>query len=139
MRITDTLFIDEAELAERFIRASGPGGQHVNTSATAVQLRFDALASPALPEAVKRRLKRLAGARMTAEGVIVIEAREHKSQQRNRDAARERLAALLRKALEPPKPRKRTRPSLSSIRRQKEAKAKRAQTKALRKPPKGEG
>ncbi len=137
MRITEAVTIEEGLIEERFARASGPGGQHVNTSETAVQLRFDAAAS-ALPEAVKQRLTRLAGGRMTKDGVIVLHVEDERSRERNREIARARLKALIKKALEKPKPRKRTRPSLASIKRQKEAKAKRAKTKALRKPPKGE-
>jgi ribosome-associated protein len=138
MRINDALSIDERFLEERYARASGPGGQHVNTTESAVQLRYDLASDPALAEPVRRRLARLAGARLTKDGVIVITADRERARERNREAARERLKALILKALEKPKPRIRTRPSASSIRRQKEAKAKRAQTKALRKPPKGE-
>ncbi|WP_421786906.1 alternative ribosome rescue aminoacyl-tRNA hydrolase ArfB [Hyphobacterium sp.] len=135
MQITESLFIDESEFEERFTRASGPGGQHVNKTESAVQLRFDVTASAALPEAVKQRLKRLAGRRMTKEGVLVIEASGSRSQERNRTAARERLKALVIKALEKPKPRKKSRPSLSSIRKVKEAKAQLSQKKALRQKP----
>jgi ribosome-associated protein len=135
MRITDTLVIDEKDIEERFIRASGPGGQHVNKTESAVQLRFDVAGCQALDEAVKRRLVRLAGSRMTIEGVLVIRAETERSQERNRAAARERLRALIERALTPPKPRKKSRPSLASIRRQKAAKAQRSQTKALRQKP----
>ena len=138
MRVTEAVTIEDGLIEERFARASGPGGQHVNTAETAVQLRFDAAAS-ALPQAVKQRLTRLAGGRMTKDGVIVIHVEDERSRERNREIARARLKALIRKALEKPKPRKRTRPTLASIKRQKEAKAKRAKTKALRKPPQGEG
>ena len=137
MRVTEAVTIEDGLIEERFARASGPGGQHVNTAETAVQLRFDAAAS-ALPQAVKQRLTRLAGGRMTKDGVIVIHVEDERSRERNREIARARLKALIRKALEKPKPRKRTRPTLASIKRQKDAKAKRAKTKALRKPPKGE-
>jgi len=127
--------IDEREISETFIRASGPGGQNVNKVASAAQLRFDAGASPSLPEPVKARLKRLAGKRMTQDGVIVITARRFRSQERNRDDARERLAALIRRAAEPPTQRRKTRPSHAQREERLTAKAKRAQTKRLRAPP----
>ncbi|TGY89859.1 aminoacyl-tRNA hydrolase [Marinicauda algicola] len=135
MRITDQLHIEESEIEERFVRASGPGGQHVNKASTAVQLRFDVAGSKSLPDAVKQRLTRLAGSRMTKDGELIIQAEDHRSQAMNREAARERLKALIVKASHKPKPRKKTRPSLSSIRRQKEAKKERAQKKAMRKKP----
>lgn len=135
MQISDTILIDERELEERFIRASGPGGQHVNKTETAVQLRFDMAASTALPEDVKHHLKRLAGRRLSKEGVLIIEASESRSRERNRAAARERLKALIVRATHKPKPRKKSRPSLSSIRKVKQAKAQQAQKKALRKKP----
>lgn len=135
MQITETIFIDESELDERFIRASGPGGQHVNKTESAVQLRFNVAASTALPDAVKQRLKRLAGRRLTKDGELVIEASESRSQERNRAAARERLKQLILRALEKPKPRKKSRPSLSSIRKVKAAKAQHAQKKAMRQKP----
>ncbi|KAA5804591.1 aminoacyl-tRNA hydrolase [Alkalicaulis satelles] len=131
MRITDEIMIDERLIEERFVRASGPGGQHVNTTSSAVQLRFD-LAASDLPQALKQRLIRLAGSRITAEGVLVLHASEHRSQARNREAARERLRTLILQASRKPKPRKATRPSLASIKRQKAAKAARSRTKALR-------
>ncbi|WP_300543223.1 alternative ribosome rescue aminoacyl-tRNA hydrolase ArfB [Maricaulis sp.] len=135
MRITDTLTVDETEIEERFVRASGPGGQHVNKTESAVQLRFDVRRSAALDEAVKRRLTRLAGSRMTQDGVLVIRADTHRSRERNRADARERLRSLVERALTPPKPRRKSRPSLSSIRKQKEAKAQRSKTKARRRKP----
>ncbi|MHA6288385.1 alternative ribosome rescue aminoacyl-tRNA hydrolase ArfB [Maricaulis sp. CAU 1757] len=135
MRITDTLVLDEAEIEEKFIRASGPGGQHVNTTDSAVQLRFDVAASQALSPSVKRRLVSLAGSRMTKEGVLVIRADNERSQDRNRSAARARLRALIEQALTPPKPRRKSRPSLSSIKRQKQAKARKSETKSLRRKP----
>jgi len=134
MRITDQIVIDESELEERFVRASGPGGQHVNTSSTAVQLRFD-VANSSLPEAVKQRLVRLAGSRMTKAGELVIQAEDRRSQAQNREAARERLKALILKATRKPKPRKTSRPSLGSIRRNKDAKKRHGEKKALRKKP----
>ena len=134
MKITDTLVIEESEIEERFTRASGPGGQHVNKTESAVQLRFDVTAS-SLDAAVKRRLVRLAGSRMTKDGSLVIRAENQRSQERNRAEARERLRSLIERALTPPKPRKKARPSLSSIRKQKEAKARKSQTKSLRQKP----
>ena len=135
MRITDTLDIDETEIEERFIRASGPGGQHVNKTESAVQLRFDLASNTSLPAGVKQRLVRLAGARMTKDGALVIRAEAHRSQERNRADARERLRKLVEQALTPPKPRKKSRPSLASIKRQKAAKAKRSEVKSLRRKP----
>lgn len=134
MRVNDEITIDEALLEERYARASGPGGQHVNKAETAVQLRFD-LAASALPDAMKARARRLAGSRLTSQGVIIIHAEDDRSRERNRQLARKRLAALLDKASRPPKPRKKTRPSLASVKRQKEKKARTAQKKSLRKPP----
>lgn len=133
--ITPNLWLDEREISETFIRASGPGGQNVNKVASAAQLRFDAGASPSLPEPVKTRLKQLAGNRMTQDGVIVITAQRFRSQERNRADARERLAALIRRAAEPPKPRRKTRPSHAQREERLTAKAKRALTKQLRAAP----
>ena len=137
MRITDDITIDESLLTERFMRASGPGGQHVNKTESAVQLRFD-LAASALPAPVKARLARLAGARLTQDGVIIIQADGARSQDRNRTEARKRLAALIKKALIAPKPRQKTRPTLASVKRRREAKARRSAVKGLRAKPKGE-
>ena len=132
LSVTPSLSIEESELEERFVRASGPGGQNVNKVSTAVELRFDATASPALTDEIRARLRALAGARMTAEGVVVIDARRHRTQAQNREDARERLAALLRKALTPPKPRRKTRPTKASERRRLEAKRRRAEIKRAR-------
>jgi ribosome-associated protein len=133
--INDNLALDERELSETFIRASGPGGQNVNKVASAAQLRFDLRGSPSLPEAVKARAARLAGSRLTEEGVIVITARRFRSQERNRADARERLAALIRRAAEPPKPRRKTRPSATQRKERLAAKARRSTLKRLRNAP----
>jgi ribosome-associated protein len=130
--INSRIQIQENELEENFVRSSGPGGQNVNKVASAVQLRFDAQCSDALSEEVKQRLKRLAGSRATGEGVIVIEAKRYRDQEKNRVDARERLAALIRRALEKPKPRKRTQPSKASIQRRLDEKKLRGERKITR-------
>ena len=127
--ITDTIAIDESELEERFVRSSGPGGQNVNKVASAVELRFDASKSTVLDHEVRERLKRIAGSRMTAEGVILIDARRFRTQAKNREDARERLAELIRSALARPKRRRKTRPSTASRERRIESKRRRADTK----------
>lgn len=129
--ITPTFAIPEDQLDERFVRASGPGGQHVNKVATAVELRFSVPAS-ALPGEVKSRLTALAGRRINAEGVILIDSREHRNQTDNREAARERLAALIARAFRRPRPRKATKPSRVSRERRLDAKGLRARVKARR-------
>ena len=126
------------EATERAARASGPGGQHVNKTSTAVELRFDVRGSTAAPEDVKARLERLAGSRLSADGVIVLFAQEHRSQAMNREAARERLAAMLRQAAVRPKRRRPTRPTLASRLERLEGKARRAGVKALRGRPHGD-
>jgi ribosome-associated protein len=126
------LLIDESEIVESFVRASGPGGQNVNKVASAVELRFDARSSPSLPDEVAVRLIKLAGARATQDGVIVIFAQKFSSQPRNRVDARARLAAMLMKAQEGPKPRLATRPTLASRTRRLDEKTRRGAVKALR-------
>ncbi|WP_374575890.1 alternative ribosome rescue aminoacyl-tRNA hydrolase ArfB [Phenylobacterium sp.] len=132
IQVTDAIAIDEDELVYAFVRASGPGGQHVNKTSTAVELRFDARRSPSLPEPVRARLEKLAGARLTNDGVIVLFAQNRRSQELNRQDAVERLVELIRKAAEIPKRRKPTRPTLASKTRRLEAKARRSGVKSTR-------
>jgi len=132
VRITDDITLADWELFEQFIRASGPGGMNVNKVSTAVELRFEAARSKNLPDAVKRRLKRLAGRRWTQDGAIVIFVQDTRSQARNREIARERLAELIKKATEVPKRRLATKPSYGSVKRRLEAKKVRASVKKLR-------
>jgi ribosome-associated protein len=132
MEITDKISIDDRELEERFIRASGPGGQNVNKVSTAVELRFDVRHSPSLPLAVRDRLVILAGRRITDEGVLVIRAERHRTQERNREDARARLAELIREALYVPKKRVATKPSRAARARRVDSKVKRGGVKKLR-------
>ena len=132
IRITDHIALDESELVESFIRASGPGGQNVNKLSTAVQLRFDVRRSPSLTDEVRTRLERLAGRRLTRDGVLVITAQSHRTQERNRADGIERLVELIRAATVRPTPRRPTRPTLGSKMRRLEGKKRRSGVKALR-------
>jgi len=138
IEVTRTLALDEREIEERFIRARGPGGQNVNKVATAVQLRFAIDASPGLSEPVRRRLKALAGRRVTQDGVLVLTAERFRTRELNRADARARLVALIRRACEPPKPRRPTRPTAGSLERRRRAKAASSRAKRLRRPVKTE-
>ena len=132
IRINGRVTLAEDELEETFVRSPGPGGQNVNKVASAVQLRFDVARSPSLPEDVRARLGRLAGRRLTADGVLVIEAHRYRSQPMNREDARERLFELIRRASTPPKPRRATKPSAASQRRRIEEKKRRGAIKRAR-------
>lgn len=132
LRITDSLSIADWELSEQFTRSQGPGGQNVNKLSTAVELRFEAERSPHLTAAAKARLRRLAGRRWTQDGAILISVQDTRSQARNREIARERLAELIARALVAPRPRIATRPTLGSQRRRLAAKVQRGSVKALR-------
>ena len=129
LHITPSIAIDDSEIEEKFVRASGPGGQNVNKVATAVQLRFDAAASPSIDDEVRERLKAIAGSRMTAEGVVVIDSRAFRTQAQNREAARERLVELLRLATIRPKRRRKTRPSGAAKLQRLDTKKRRSTTK----------
>jgi ribosome-associated protein len=132
IRITDHIALDESELDESFIRSSGPGGQNVNKLSTAVQLRFDVRRSPSLTDEVRARLERLAGRRLTRDGVLIITAQSHRTQERNRADALDRLVELVRQAAVRPVPRRATKPTKASRRRRLETKKRRSGVKALR-------
>jgi ribosome-associated protein len=133
IQVTRRIFIDEREIEESFVRASGPGGQNVNKLSTAVELRFDVRQSPSLPDPVRARLETLAGRRLTKDGVLVILAQRHRTQERNRADALERLVELVRKAAEPPPPPRRpTKPTAGAKRRRLDSKVHRGAIKRLR-------
>jgi ribosome-associated protein len=132
IRVTDRIWLDEREIEERFVRASGPGGQNVNKLSTAVELRFDVRHSPSIDDAVRARLERLAGQRLTRAGVLVLSAERHRTQERNRADALQRLVELVRRAAVAPKPRRATRPTAASKRERAESKRRRSRLKRLR-------
>jgi len=132
IKITPSIQIDDEEIDLNFIRSPGPGGQNVNKVSSAVQLRFNVQRSPSLPQDVKQRLIKLAGKRLSSEGVLTIEARQYRSQDRNRQAALERLVRLIQQACNPPKPRHKTRPTRAAILRRLETKRKRSEIKRMR-------
>ncbi len=132
IQITDNISLDEDELREEFVRASGHGGQNVNKVSTQAKLYLDVRHSPSLPEDVRARLARLAGKRMTAEGVLMISASRFRTQEQNREDARQRLIELIRQAAVPPRPRKKTRPSAASRERRLESKQRQSRLKRLR-------
>jgi ribosome-associated protein len=132
--VTASVAIHEDEIRLHFIRASGPGGQKVNKTSTAVQLRFDVKHSPTLPEDVRTRLIKLAGKRITEDGILIIEAKRYRLQERNRQDALDRLVRLIRRAAEKPKPRVKTRPSRASKKRERAAKEHRSRIKKMRRP-----
>ena len=139
IEVTADIALGDDEVQVRAVRASGPGGQHVNKVSTAIELRFDVRASPSLPEGARARLEKLAGSRLTLEGVIVLVAQGSRSQEMNRQEALERLLTLIRKAVEPPPPpRKKTRPTYASKLRRLEGKTKRSGVKAMRGRPRGD-
>jgi len=135
IRVTRSIALDESEIQESFIAASGPGGQNVNKVATAVQLRFDMANSPAMSDDVKMRLARIAGRRLTNDGVIVLVAQQFRSQDRNRQDALDRLVAMIQEAAVPPVPRRPTRPTLGSKKRRLESKTRRGAIKVMRSGP----
>ncbi|OGN96236.1 MAG: hypothetical protein A2Z71_02625 [Chloroflexi bacterium RBG_13_50_21] len=132
IEITPSIQIGDEEIKLNFIRSPGPGGQNVNKVASAVQLRFNVQGTASIPQDVKQRLVKLAGKRMTSEGELIIEARQYRSQERNREAALQRLVRLILQACEPPKPRHKTRPTQASVIRRLESKRKRSEIKRMR-------
>ena len=132
IRVNAQIELDEREIQEDFVRASGPGGQNVNKVSTAVQLRFDVARSPSLPDPARVRLMALAGRRLTQDGVLILSAKRYRSQRRNRDDALERLIQLIREACEVETPRRPTRPTLASKKRRLDSKQRRGETKKLR-------
>ena len=134
IRITKNIAIDESEIKYDFVRASGPGGQHVNRTATAVQLRFDVANSPSLPQGVRQRLVRLAGSQITAGGVLIIEASRFRSQHRNREDAIDRLVELIGRAAKKPRVRRKTKPTRAARERRLRAKRRRSELKRARRP-----
>ena len=139
IQITNSIAIEDDEIAERFVRASGPGGQHVNKTSTAVELRFDVRNSPSLPDEVKARLAVLAGSRLTLDGVLVLFAQGARSQEMNRQDAKARLVELIRRATERPKPRRPTKPTYSSKLKRLEGKSQRSGIKSARAKPRDDG
>lgn len=135
LKVNDVIEIDERQLEETFIHSPGPGGQHVNKAATGVQLRFDIQNSPALPEDVRQRLIRLAGKRLTKQGVLIIEVHSHRSLERNRQEARQRLLRLIRRATQAPKKRLKTRMPRNAVERRLELKRRQSEKKQRRRPP----
>jgi ribosome-associated protein len=132
IKVTDSISLHENEIQLDFIKASGPGGQNVNKVSSAVQLRFNAASSSALSEEIRNRLKQISGRRMTAEGILIIEARRYRTQDRNREDAIDRLVTLIRKAAEKPRPRRRTKPSPAAKQKRLTAKRQRGEIKRRR-------